>query len=318
VNRPLGPRGGVLVSGNAVFDILVRPVDRLVWGTSTWVESIEQHMGGNGSNTSFALAKLGTPVRLLTWLGGDAYGDQLFEKLTGAGVDTRFVQRAATAATAITVALVQSGGNRLFLHRPGVSAEAFPEPIEFTPELLDGISHYHLANPFALPRKRAHAAECLRRARAAGLTSSLDLAWDPLERWLADLAPWLPHVDILFATADEARRSTGLDDPAEAAAEFRRLGARTVVVKLGGEGCAVYSEDGVIRSPAFEVSAVDTTGAGDCFAGGYVAALHHGCSHAEAARVANAVGALSVQRIGSTDGLLAWEETIEWMNARRT
>lgn len=297
------------------MDILVRPVDRLAWGTSTWVDSIEQHLGGNGSNTAFALARMGTPVRLLAWLGQDAYGDQLLGNLTDAGVDTRFVRR-SPAATAATVALVQSGGNRLFLHRPGVSLEAFPEPIDFTPELLEGIAHYHMANPFALPRMRAHAAECLRRARAAGLTASLDLAWDPLDRWLADLAPCLPHVDILFATADEAIRSTGVQDPAGAAAEFRRLGVRTVVVKLGGEGCAVFSEEETIRRPAYRVPVADTTGAGDCFAGGYLAALYHGYSQGEAARVANAVGALSVQRIGSTAGLLNWDDTVAWMSTR--
>jgi len=74
---------GVLCSGNICFDILVRPVDCLEWGTSTWVEEYLETMGGNGSNTSYTLAMLGVPVRLHGMVGPDAYGDHVLAKLQG-------------------------------------------------------------------------------------------------------------------------------------------------------------------------------------------------------------------------------------------
>ena len=307
---------GVLCTGNIVFDMLVHPVDQLRWGATTWVETIGQSMGGNGANTSYTLGRLGVPVRLLSVVGDDRFGDELLSGLGQAGVDTRAVIR-TKGATPTTIALVKSDGNRLFLHKPGVTAQAFAEPFEFTPLLLHGMSHYHLANPFSLPAFRPYAAETLRRARTAGLRTSLDAAWDSLGRWLKDLGPCLPNVDTLFVNEEEARMLTGLEEPGKAARALGDAGARTVVVKLGAQGCAVFSEGKELRFPAFDVDVVDTTGAGDCFAGGYLAAIQRGRPVEEAARLANAAGALSVRRVGAVGGLLSWEDTHDWMRGTK-
>ncbi len=293
---------------------MVRPVEEVAFGVVAWVESIEHHLGGNGANTACALARLAVPVRLTGMVGRDAAGQQLLRTLESAGVDTRAVAR-SEAPTPATVSLVNKRGERCLLHRPGASLEAFAEPLEFTPALLEGVTHYHLANVFALPNLRRHGAEMLRRARAAGLSTSLDTAWDARGRWLEDLAPALAFVDLLFVNETEGRCLSGADEPAAAAAVFRQLGVRDVAVKLGERGCAVFTAGAAIRVPAFEVPAVDTTGAGDCFAGAFLAAWLRGHSLAEAARFANAAAALAIQRLGSTGGLRSWEETLEWMNS---
>jgi sugar/nucleoside kinase (ribokinase family) len=304
----------MLCSGNIVFDLLVHPVDQLRWGTSTWVETIRQSMGGNGANTSYALARLGVPTRLVSEAGRDSFGDCIVAQLEHAGVDTGWVRR-PPGATAITIVLVRSDGDRLLLHKPGVNADAFAAPLEFTSRITGDAAHYHLANPFAFPAFRAHAAETLRRARAAGLTTSLDAAWDSKGRWLEDLGPCLPSLDILFVNEEEARMLSGCEDPIEGGKQLRSGGAGTVVVKLGARGCSVLTAAGEIRVPGYVVEAADTTGAGDCFAGGYLAAWLRGFEPAEAARVANAAGALSVQRVGAVAGLLGWEETLAWMQS---
>jgi sugar/nucleoside kinase (ribokinase family) len=86
-------------------------------------------------------------------------------------------------------------------------------------------------------------------------------------------------------------------------------------MKLGGRGCFVSTRDGSARVGAYPVKAVDTTGAGDCFAGAFLTALARGMHPFEAGQVANAVGALTVERMGSTTGLRSWEETVAWMAA---
>jgi sugar/nucleoside kinase (ribokinase family) len=294
------------------MDILVRPVDRIAWNTTTWVETIEQHMGGNGANTAYAAARLGAPVRLLSAVGHDEFGDQLLSRLGSVGVDTSNVSR-ANAHTSATVALVNSAGDRLFLHRLGAGAEAFDKPVEFDATRTAGMSHFHLANLFALPGLRMHAAEILRRAQTRGLRTSVDTGWDSQGRWIEDLRPCLPLTDLLFANEDEALRLSGASSVARAAERLRIDGARTVAVKLGQRGCAVFGPDGEFRVPAFEVQAVDTTGAGDCFAGAFLAALRQGLSHAEAARLANAAAALAIGQLGATGGLRSWDETRAWM-----
>jgi len=304
----------VLCTGNMVLDILVRPVvEPADWAGTTLVESIAQSLGGNGANTSYTLGMLGIPVRLLSMAGADPFGEFVRATLRKAGVDTTGV-RQSVASTSTTVVLVNGRGDRRFLHLLGAAAEIDFAPDEFEQELRAGISHYHLATPFSLTRMRRRWPELLRRARAQGVSTSLDTQWDSLGRWMEDLAPCLPYVDVLFVNEDEAKMLAGSADPPRVAQALQERGAHTIVLKRGAQGCAVFTDDGAEHEmPGFPVPVVDTTGAGDCFAGGYLAALARGKSHAEAARFANAVGALTVQKLGAVDGLRSWDETEQWM-----
>jgi sugar/nucleoside kinase (ribokinase family) len=258
---------------------------------------------------------LGVPVRLLGMVGHDPFGEQALSILKRGGVDLTLVGR-SQAPTTTTVCPVNSAGNRLFLHCVGSSAEVFPEPIEFTPAMLAGVSHFHLANLFALPQMRRRAPESLRNARAAGLTTSLDTGWDARGRWLADIEGCLPHLDLLFLNQDEARMLSGSPDAGQAARRMQALGAADVIIKLGAEGCAVFAGGSVNRFPAFPVDVVDTTGAGDCFVAGFLAALSEGAGYPEAARFANAVGALSVQKLGAINGVRTRVETHGWLRSQ--
>ena len=104
------------------------------------------------------------------------------------------------------------------------------------------------------------------------MTTSVDTQWDTEDEWMKVLAPSLPSTDLLFVNEDEARMLSGHSDPESAARTLRGAGAKTVCVKLGPRGCAVFAEDMDFTSPGFSVDAVDSTGAGDCFSAGYIAA----------------------------------------------
>ena len=302
---------GILVSGNVVLDMVVRPVDQVTWGITQWVESIEHHLGGNGGNTAAAIGALGGSARLLGRIGRDANGEACRARLMATGVDLSDLEIEDTP-TATSIALVRSDGARTFLHLPGASLDVFAAGISFGPERIAGCGHYHLANLFALPHLRPLAAETLRAARAAGLTTSLDTAWDSRGEWMILLEPCLPYLDVLFVNEDEARMLTGFDDPAKNAETFR---VPLFVMKLGARGCYVATRDGAALVAGFAVKAIDTTGAGDCFAGAFLTGLARGMHPFEAGQVANAVGALTVERMGSTTGLLSWEATLEWMKS---
>jgi sugar/nucleoside kinase (ribokinase family) len=309
------PPRGILCCGNIAIDILVRPVEQFNWGTTTWVDSIEQNLGGNGSNTSYTLGMLGIAVRLLGMVGHDTFGAHALAILRSARVDLEFVGR-SQAPTSTSICPVNAAGNRLFLHLVGSSAEVFPEPIEFTPAMLAGMSHFHLANLFALPEMRRRAPESLRNARDAGLTTSLDTGWDARGRWMGDIEGCLPYIDLLFLNEDEARMLSGSGDPNEAARRMKALGATDVVIKLGARGCAIFISGDATHVPGFVVDVIDTTGAGDCFAGGFLAALNSGATYVDAARFANAVGALSVQKLGAITGIRSRGETEAWLRAQ--
>jgi len=302
-------KSGVLVSGNLVLDELVRPVDRVQWGGTTLVESIERHLGGNGANAAYTIGRLGRRVRLLGAAGRDDAGEFVLDRLRDAGVDLGGVRR-PDAPTAASVVIVKSSGERWFLHRPGVSAEVDFTPGELAPEFAAGFAYYHMGSPFGLDRLRPRQPAILRQAREAGLTTSLDTHWDSSGEWLDGLAPCLEFTDLLFVNEDEARMLGG---PGALLAR----GAGSVILKRGGEGCEIHGRGGPLHVPAFPAPVVDTTGAGDCFVGGFLAALDRGASLAEAARLANAVGALSIGRLGAVEGLLPYEETLRWMEGRR-
>ncbi|MFL6450352.1 MAG: carbohydrate kinase family protein [Bryobacteraceae bacterium] len=304
---------GIICSGSIVYDTLVYPFDGSAWGTTRWVKSIEYHVGGNGANTARAMAILGASVRLVGAVGNDAPADFVVKELQGSGVSTDFVTR-VEAPTATTVVLVNEAGDRQFLHRLGASQDAFSEPLTFTPSLVENTSHYHFASLYILPHLRNHGSEMLRRARAAGLTTSLDTNWDAAGEWMSALAPCLPELDILFMNEDEAFMVTGTRCPATAARVVQEKGVRTAVMKLGGSGCGIYSDDREILCPAFPVPVKDTTGAGDCFVAGFLDARQRGASWAEAGEFANAVGALSVQKLGAVTGVISRAETEAWMS----
>lgn len=310
------PVSGVLCSGSINYDIVVRPVEAPQWGTTTFVDTIDFLVGGNGANTSLALATLGIPTRLAGAIGCDGPARFLLETLLDAGVDTCGVEP-CQEPTSTTIVMINGEGNRKFLNRPGSSGIAFAHPVDFDERLLAGMAHFHMASLFILPRLRHSAPETLRRARAAGLATSLDTTWDPLGQWMDALAPCLPLLDYLFMNEDEARMATGSADPAAAAHEVLRRGVRTAVMKLGSQGCAIFTGSEEIHIPAFEVECVDTTGAGDCFVAGFLSALMRGGSLEEAGRMGNAAGALAVRQVGAVTGVRGLEETLAWMTQAR-
>lgn len=132
------------------------------------------------------------------------------------------------------------------------------------------------------------------------------------------LEPCLPNIGMLFANEAEALKISGCADLRAAAQLLLGRGVNTVVIKRGSNGCAVFDGKGELWARGFAVQTVDTTGAGDCFTGGFLASLHRGETSEEAARLANACGALSASRMGSVTGLRGYRETLQWAAASST
>jgi sugar/nucleoside kinase (ribokinase family) len=296
----------VVVCGNVVFDILARKVeDPVRWAATTLIDEVSQQLGGNGSTTSYTIGKLGVPVAVVTLLGRDPAGEAVLARLRSASVDLSLVQY-VNAPTSTAICLISGSGERALLYQLGAAAE------DFAPFHLPlGATHFHLAAVYRMRHLRQTGPRLMERAKRAGLRTSLDTQWDTEGEWMKVLAPSLPWTDYTLVNEDEARMLTGHSEPAAAARTLRDAGATNIVVKLGARGCWVNGSE----VPGFPVRAVDSTGAGDCFAGAFIAALERGLPPEAAARFGNAVGALSVQQIGATAGVLDWRATEEWIDA---
>ena len=301
----MNPGQRFVVCGNVVHDVVARPVNQpLAFGATTLIEHIGQHLGGNASNSSFALARLNCAVQTLSLVGADASGEFIVSRLRSAGVDTAGIHT-VPAPTSMALSLVNTSAERALLYLMGASGEDFPEPFHIPP----GGTHFHLAAVFRMRYLRRHAPAILRMARERGMTTSADTQWDTEGEWMSVLRPSLPYLDLLFVNHDEARLLTGQPDPRLATAALTAAGAPSTIVKLGPAGCLVEGE----HVPGFAVNALDATGAGDCFVAGFLAALSRGFDYRSAARIGNAVGALSVQQTGAADGLLDWSQTLDWI-----
>jgi sugar/nucleoside kinase (ribokinase family) len=283
---------GVYCTGNVVLDTLVRAVEGMpAWGTTTYVESISAHLGGNGAGSAYAAAKMGVPSKLAGAIGGDPAGAFITQRLGSAGVDVSQLRVLDDTATAATVGMVHPGGERLFFHDLGACGRFEAADISFAPEVVSGYSFFHYASIFCLPKLRTEALEVLERA----------------------LGPLCPLLEFLFLNTQEAQMLCGLEEPEAVGLFFLDRGVKNVVLKMGEQGCAVFTADDEFRMPAYAVQAVDTTGAGDCFCGGFLAGLCRGFDQRAAARLGNAVAAHGIQQVGNTDGVADYETTRRWM-----
>jgi ribokinase len=231
--------------------------------------AIRTRGGGAGANVAAHLAQLGTQVVLVGCIGDDTAGHGLAAELTAAGVHLA-LRVVPGGVTGTIVSLVEPGGQRSMLADRGANLALRPDDV---PAPAAG-GHLHLSGyPLLAPGPRTAGLAALGAAVAAGCTVSLDPAsTGPLtaygvDRWLADTAA----ATLVLPNADEARLLTGCADPADAA---RALAVRHPIaaVTLGADGALWASGGTLVHRPAQPADVVDTTGAGDAFAAGLLAA----------------------------------------------
>ena len=303
----------VLCLGIMVADVAARPVTGLPRkGTLATVERMELHTGGCAVNTGISLARLGIRTGVMGKVGQDGFGDFVTATLQKHGVDTRGVVRDTVNNTSGTMVMVDEDGERTFLHYIGANGAIREEDINY--DLVRRARILHVAGHNLMPGFDGPlAGRVLQRARAMGVTTSLDTAWDFSGRWLELVEPSLPHLDVFVPSIEEARQIAGREDPRAVADFFLDRGIRIVALKMGSQGCYVRTREETFSLPAYPVQVVDATGAGDAFAGGFLAGLARGWSLQETARLANAVGALCVTALGATAGVRSMEETLAFI-----
>ncbi|MEW1634892.1 PfkB family carbohydrate kinase [Streptomyces sp. NPDC093801] len=292
-----GAPGALLVVGDVVTDVVAVHREPLAPATDT-AARIRTLPGGAGANAACWAARTGTAeVRLLARVGCESA--RWHERaLVDAGVRPRLVVDPAEP-TGTVVALVGEDAERTFLTDSGASLRLCPA--DWAPALLDGAAHLHLSGYlfFAEP-SRELALVALRAARTRGVPVSVDPA---SAGFLAELGPeaFLTAVagaGILLPNEDEARLLAGSADTARAAEALSRRVPLVVVTR--GTGGALVAEGGRITAEveAEPADAVDTTGAGDAFTGGFLAARLSGAAPAEATRAGCRAAARAVTRLG--------------------
>jgi sugar/nucleoside kinase (ribokinase family) len=304
----------ILVAGQIVADVLVRPVERVDFTLDTQrVDSFRLVNGGDAMNVAVDLAKLGSSVAFCGRIGADGLGRFLLEKLEALGVEASSVARDAEAPTATCLCLINRAGERCFFYCGGANDRMRQEDV--TDAMLKHCRAVHVGGTFLLPGMDGDGtAALLKRAHAAGCRTSMDVTWDTTGRWNSLLSPCYPSLDLFMPSLNEARCIAGTDDPAAIADYFLCRGVRTVVVKLGARGCYVREAGQSFYGGIFPVPPpVDTTGAGDAFAAGFLHAGLRSLGLRECAKWGAAAAARAILEVGATDGVPGGRELEAWM-----
>jgi sugar/nucleoside kinase (ribokinase family) len=303
----------VSVVGLYILDVLGRPVTRIPdRGNVDFIEEIRLTVAGTAGGTVVDTAKLGLKSLAVGAVGDDEKADWVLMTLARHGVDTSAMQRLKGVPTSATILNVRPNGDRPALHVRGAS-----DHFDVPPAMYDQVFAapiVHLGGTGLLRRLDGPASvTLLREAKARGCTVTFDLIAASAET-AAIVDPLLPYIDYFMPSIEEARDMSGQTTPADCAAYYIDRGAVACVLTLGGDGAYYAHRDGTrLTSPAYEVNVVDTTGCGDAFDAGFIAALHHRMDTETALRFAQASAGLVATGLGSDAGIVSFEHTLDTM-----
>jgi len=296
--------GRVFVAGSINMDVVATADRHPRIGETVAGSAVLYFPGGKGANQAVAAAKLGASTTLIGRLGKDAFGDQLKAFLAAEAIDLSFVRQTAEAHTGTAIITVANADNTIVVI-PGANALIDAAGVA-GPELAKGdiaVSQFEIP----LPAISAF----FTRARAAGATTILNPA--PAKEFGGEL---LDLVDILVLNETELGLLTRTalrdsDDHARFIGAAKSLQAsrdQTICVTLGKRGVLALVDGEPVVIPGRFVTAVDTTGAGDCFVGALAARLADGAAMRDALFAANTAASICVQRIGAAPSMPTADE----------
>jgi sugar/nucleoside kinase (ribokinase family) len=306
----------VLCSGIVVADHICTPIDHLpVAGELVLADRLLLTIGGCAANVAVDLVKMGVKARVVGRVGEDVFGRAVGEMLREQGADVSGLQSTPGVDTSQTLIVNVAGQDRRFIHTFG--ANALFSAADLPLEEVRGCKVLYLGGYLLMPELRPESlAPVFAAARAAGAKTVLDVVTPGKADYLPWLESLLPHVDVFLPNNHEAELISGVSDPVRQAELFHRLGARTVIITLGGDGAVVVGEGTRLRAGTYQVPTVDSSGGGDAFAAGYIVGLLDGLDIPGCLRVASALGASCVQALGTTTGVFRREQCEELLKSR--
>lgn len=306
----------VVCLGILVADVFGRPVDE--WperGRLSVVDEMGIGLGGCAANTGLCLVKLGVDTTIVGKVGNDGFGRFVIETLQDAGADATGVVVDDRPGTSATMVMIDSQGERTFLHYPGANGRLRLEDINF--DLMTDCRLFHCAGALVMGDFDGEPmAECLRRAQAAGVTTSLDTVYNDRSGWMEKLKPCLEYTDVFLPSLMEAQKLCDAQEPEVCAERLLSYGVKTVGLKMGEAGSYVRTADQELRIPAYKMEVLDGTGAGDAFVAGFLRGMLENWDLERTTRFANAVGGLCTTGIGTTAGVRDFQGTLEFLAER--
>lgn len=298
----------VIVVGELNVDLILNRIDSFPEiGKEKLAGNMSLVLGSSSAIFASNLSSLGMKVAFVAKTGTDIFGEFCIGQLAEKGVDTSMIVQSDALKTGATVVL-NFGDDRANVTYQGAMRHLGIDDI--TEEMMGQGRHLHFSSYFLQPGFKGELDRLFAMAKAAGLTTSLDVQWDPSERWEFELEKILPQVDIFLPNESELLLLTGSDSVDAALRVVRDYGNFTLV-KQGKQGSLLSYRDKVSKgAPFLHNKVIDAIGAGDSFNAGFIFKFIQGCSPEDCQRFGNLMGAISTTAPGGTGAFHNYEETI--------
>jgi len=296
----------VVCVGAAIVDVPLQPVSKNIFDSESYpLEQISMTIGGDAINEATVISRLGKKVGLMSMVGKDAVGNYILEHCAKEGIDTEGMKLRDGVDTSINIGLVTADGERTFVtNRNGSLWKMTIDDVDM--ELIPRGRLLSFASIFNNPRLDNDAmVRIFRKAKANDMIICADMIKPRLGETLDDIAEALSYIDYFFPNHDEAELMTGETEIQKVADKLLSYGIGHVIIKIGKDGAYIKGQDRTeMIVPAMKgITPIDTIGAGDNFASGFITGLLEGKTLKECAEYGNVTASLAIQSIGATTGV---------------
>jgi len=300
----------IVVVGSANTDMVVRVDEIPHLGETVIGGEFIRAQGGKGANQAVAAARLGAEVTFVTCLGRDEFGLSSATAYQVEGINTQFIKWDDAIPSGVALIMVNRSGENIIAVAPGANSR------------LTSFDIYKAEASF----RNASVVLLQLEIPLESVITAIELAKKYQAKVILNPAPAMPlpdkimrSVDVLTPNEHELGILAGTDlgkDLSRGRDYANRAGIKSLIVTIGAEGALVFTEHTACHVPGFQVNVIDTVAAGDAFNGALAVALSKGDSLLDSVRYANAVGGISVTRVGAQPSLPTQEEVVSFMEAR--
>ncbi len=288
----------ILVVGELNIDLILNNIASIPKiGTEIIANKMDLTLGSSSAIFASNVSTLGSRTSFIGKIGNDSYGEFILHSLKKKNVDTSSIIVSDTEKTGATIVLNYSE-DRAMITFPGAMKELSSSDI--SDDTLKKAKHLHISSIFLQPKLKTSLKDIFIRAKSFGLTTSLDIQWDPDEKWDINFKNILPLVDVFLPNEKELLAITNKNNIDDAINSIKYT-ANAIVVKMGNNGALVYYKGDVTKKASFlNKNVVDAIGAGDSFNAGFINSFVKNEDFATCLINGNLMGAINTTGIGGT------------------